>query len=140
MFGINKNGTKHKIGIIMPAFFPASRVTYDGGTVEDVLGSNTFGEIVDITSYTTEANMYTFPSDGYLVARAYGSGTHIMAILYDANGTRPQVSGVSASGTTIGGTKYEARSSMFVRKGMKARRGADYAGMPDIGIYFIPLT
>lgn len=29
MFGINKNGTKHKIGIIMPAFFPASRVTYD---------------------------------------------------------------------------------------------------------------
>ena len=29
MFGINKNGTKHKVGIIMPAFFPASRVTYD---------------------------------------------------------------------------------------------------------------
>lgn len=40
MFGINKNGTKHKIGIIMPAFFPASRVTYDpttsGLTVTDV--------------------------------------------------------------------------------------------------------
>lgn len=32
MFGINKNGTKHKIGIIMPAFFPASRTTYDGTT------------------------------------------------------------------------------------------------------------
>ena len=32
MFGINKNGTKHKIGIIMPAFFPASRTTYDGAT------------------------------------------------------------------------------------------------------------
>ena len=29
MFGINKNGTKHKIGIVMPSFFPASRVTYD---------------------------------------------------------------------------------------------------------------
>ena len=39
MFGINKNGTKHKIGIIMPAFYPASRVTYDGGTVEDALNS-----------------------------------------------------------------------------------------------------
>lgn len=37
MFGINKNGTKHKIGIIMPAFFPASRVTYGRGTVEDAL-------------------------------------------------------------------------------------------------------
>ncbi len=37
MSGINKNGTKHKVGIIMPAFFPANRVTYDGGTVEDAL-------------------------------------------------------------------------------------------------------
>lgn len=40
MFGINKNGTKHKTGIIMPAFYPASRVTYDGGTVADELGAS----------------------------------------------------------------------------------------------------
>lgn len=37
MFGINKNGTKHKVGVIMPSFFPSSRVTYDGGTVEEAL-------------------------------------------------------------------------------------------------------
>lgn len=46
MFGINKNGTKHKIGIIMPAFFPSSRVTYDGGTVEEALDGVHFCQIV----------------------------------------------------------------------------------------------
>lgn len=29
MFGINKNGTKHKIGIVMPASYPSSRTSYD---------------------------------------------------------------------------------------------------------------
>ena len=33
MFAINKNGTKHKVGIIMPAFFPASRVTHESVSV-----------------------------------------------------------------------------------------------------------
>lgn len=37
MFGINKNGTKHKIGIIMPASYPANRVSYNGGSVETAL-------------------------------------------------------------------------------------------------------
>lgn len=33
MFGINKNGTKHKIGIIMPASYPASRITRESVSV-----------------------------------------------------------------------------------------------------------
>lgn len=37
MFGINKNGTKHKFGIVMPSFFPSSRVTYGSGSVKDAL-------------------------------------------------------------------------------------------------------
>lgn len=37
MFGINKNGTKHKIGIVMPASYPSSRVSYNGGSVETAL-------------------------------------------------------------------------------------------------------
>lgn len=36
MFGINKNGTKHKIGIIMPANYPSARVTFDP-TVKNIL-------------------------------------------------------------------------------------------------------
>lgn len=33
MFGINKNGTKHKIGIIMPASYPASRLSYESVSI-----------------------------------------------------------------------------------------------------------
>ena len=36
MFGINKNGTKHKIGIVMPASYPSARVTFDP-TVKNIL-------------------------------------------------------------------------------------------------------
>ena len=37
MFGINKNGTKHKIGIVMPASYPSARVTYGNWSVEEAL-------------------------------------------------------------------------------------------------------
>ncbi len=55
MFGINKNGTKHKIGIIMPAFFPSSRVTYDGGTVEDALNGRVLAQVTadGVKTYAT---------------------------------------------------------------------------------------
>lgn len=45
MFGINKNGTKHKIGIIMPAFFPASRVTHESVSVT-ADGVKTYGTLL----------------------------------------------------------------------------------------------
>jgi hypothetical protein len=37
MIGINKNGTKEKIGILLPASYPSNKVTYNGGTVKDAL-------------------------------------------------------------------------------------------------------
>ena len=37
MFGINKNGTKEKIGILLPATYPSIKVTYGSGTVKDAL-------------------------------------------------------------------------------------------------------
>lgn len=45
-----KNGTKHTMGLQMPAFYPASRVTYDGGTVEDALDDN---KLIDVSSSVT---------------------------------------------------------------------------------------
>ena len=46
MFGINKNGTKHKIGIIMPAFFPSSRVTHESVSVT-ADGVKTYSALLD---------------------------------------------------------------------------------------------
>lgn len=37
MFGIIKNNIKTKIGIVLPASYPASRVSYGGGSVKDAL-------------------------------------------------------------------------------------------------------
>lgn len=61
MFGINKNGTKHKIGIVMPSFFPSSRVTYKNGSVEDAL--NEIHEIKNSANVAAE-NLYTYTTPG----------------------------------------------------------------------------
>ena len=103
------------------------------------INANNFDSPVDITSYDSVGNMYTCPSDGYVVARAYGQGTFIMAIIYGSDNSYPQKLGVSASGVTISGKSYEIRNSMFVRKGMKVRKGADFADPTNINIYFVPI-
>ena len=46
MFGINKNGTKHKIGIIMPASYPASRITRESVSVT-ADGVKTWSQLID---------------------------------------------------------------------------------------------
>lgn len=46
MFGINKNGTKHKIGIIMPAYYPASRITRESVSVT-ADGVKTYAQLLD---------------------------------------------------------------------------------------------
>ena len=77
------DGTKHKIGIIMPAFFPSSRVTYDGGTVEEMLdgkvlasvtadGVKTYSQILDLlfaaidTSNLTPKSVLNCGGFGYM--------------------------------------------------------------------------
>ena len=46
MFGINKNGTKHKIGIVMPAYYPASRITRESVSVT-ADGSKTWSTLLN---------------------------------------------------------------------------------------------
>lgn len=46
MFGINKNGTKHKVGIIMPANYPASRITRESVSVT-ADGVKTYSQLLD---------------------------------------------------------------------------------------------
>lgn len=68
MFGINKNGTKHKIGIIMPANYPSARVTYGNESVEDALDdAKIFYKDIDVSG-TACSNYYATVSTGVLKA------------------------------------------------------------------------
>lgn len=71
-----KNGTKGTYGLQMPAFFPASRVTYDGGTVEDALDEvANRGTVVqlakqetaDTATVFTLSNGHTFSEFSYVI-------------------------------------------------------------------------
>lgn len=54
MFGINKNGTKHKIGIIMPAFYPAERISGLTASIEFTTpSSGNYMQITLPTGFTT---------------------------------------------------------------------------------------
>lgn len=82
MFGINKNGTKHKIGIAMPSFFPSSRVTYDntqsGLTSTDVQDAidelvQSGGGSIDIQRPTfTEASTRANIESGETISTLFG--------------------------------------------------------------------
>ena len=69
MFGINKNGTKHKIGIIMPAFFPASRITYDG-TTSGLSATKVQGAIDAVEGQIANS------SDAYSASKDYSVGDY----------------------------------------------------------------
>lgn len=58
MFGINKNGTKHKVGIIMPAFFPASRITHESVSVT-ADGVKTYGTLLSDLFTLTDVAKFT---------------------------------------------------------------------------------
>ena len=82
MFGINKNGTKHKFGIVMPSFFPSSRVTYDntqsGLTSTDVQDAidelvQSGGGSIDIQRPTfTEASTRANIESGETISTLFG--------------------------------------------------------------------
>ena len=70
--------------------------------------SNTLGTAVSLTTYTTLANAYTFPSDGYLRVGNGDTATATVAHIVDANGTdRGYISHINSASWT------------FVRKGMQ---------------------
>lgn len=80
---IKKNGTSQRVAAVevkMPATYPASRVTYGGGTVEDALdvvlfNPTTSTKVFDSDTDTTQqgnykVGEYTIPSDGmYRIAQ-----------------------------------------------------------------------
>lgn len=96
----------------------ADMVDYDGtNTVSDTLDALTTtdrGTVVDITSYTTSAGAYEFPSDGYLYVGCVASGATIQVVLD------------SGAGQALGnimmsyGTSYSIRQMIYVRKGLHA--------------------
>ncbi len=81
MFGINKNGTKHKIGIIMPAFFPSSRVTHESVSVT-ADGVKTWSQLLDslyASADITKITNYSLveDSDGVLFGITYNSASWV---------------------------------------------------------------
>lgn len=126
MFGINKNGTKHKVGIILPAFFPSSRVTYDntqsGLTSTDVQDAidelvQSGGGSIDIQRPTfTEASTRANIASGETISTLFGKikkfFTDLKTVAFTGSYTDlsdkptiPDISTkVSKSGDTMSGT------------------------------------
>lgn len=91
----------------------ADSVTEQLKDISDRVSANNFGIEVNITSYNSSTNMYTFPSDGYLELRASTqNNTYIRGILNSADGNR--ICYISAS-YILG----NSGTPLFVRKGMK---------------------
>lgn len=91
------------------------------------LEKNDLGSGVDISSYTTTDNLYTCPSDGYILMNASSStSTWVNAEIYGSTSNNSFV--VSAS---------NGRSGLFVRKGMRLRKSGSGGTSPYI--YFYPL-
>ena len=101
------------------------------GAIKEVNGrvkANSFGTSVNIISYNSVNNKYTFPSDGYLYVDASAhSGNAIFAGVYGSN---------ESTVITIGG--YVTSASLFVKKGMKCYIGTTIGS--DLSAYFVPLT
>ena len=106
--------------------FAATTIANELGELKSGLTKNDLGSGVDISSYTTTDNLYTCPSDGYILLDASASAsTWVNVEIYGSTSNNVLV--VSAS---------DGRNGIFVRKGMRVRKsGGD--GTPYA--YFYPL-
>ena len=78
------------------------------------LSNNKIGTLVDISSYNSSSNLYTFSSDGYVYLGAKSESDRVTLTLYGSSGNaniENRINGISGS------TWHEI--SIFVRKGMK---------------------
>ena len=83
-----------------------------GSNLNAYITKNSFGQLVDIKSYTA-SNMFTFPTDGYLYIRCNASGSKIFVIVTGSNanvGVYIELEYVTQAAST----------SLYVKKGMKA--------------------
>ena len=94
----NVDQDPNRLGVI-PNGYPARKIALaDGRSVQDLANSG-FGTRVNIASYTSSANKYTCPSDGYI--RFEGT-----------NGVSLELNDVTMFQNT------NMRTSIYVRKGM----------------------
>ena len=129
MFGINKNGTKHKIGIIMPAFFPSSRVTHESVSVT-ADGVKTYSQMLDAvyaamdTSKLTYYSVLTFNKEVFNInfldatTPIFGETLCISANRIEAKGCRVQASGsiyavLQSSGVTNISSSVPSSGTVF---------------------------
>lgn len=83
------------------------------GTIKMDKGVNNYGNKVDLASYNSASNKYTFPSDGYVTMNSTTTSTgKLSGALWSADDKY-----VASMSSTISGA-YHA-DSWFVRKGMK---------------------
>ena len=96
-----------------------------GGT-----NKNDFGTAVDITSYNSKTNLYTFPCDGYVeLLSEYGSSNYGNLDLYGSKNTTPYH--VHSNGNNIS----SGIIMVFVKKGMRCCVGGNAVSSAR----FIPL-
>ena len=95
--------------------------------VLDRTDANSFGTVVDITSYNSDSNMYTCPSDGYLQLVATSGGTYQIQVRVVSATDSSKSFLISAMG---------AANALFVKKGIKLY--VSYSSGTVSG-YFIPL-
>lgn len=92
----------------------------DGDSAGSRVEANNLSSAVDITSYNSASNKYTFGSDGYvrLYADTNGSSTYavIQMMLYGSNELNP----TSANAVSIARAGGNGINLIFVKKGMKA--------------------
>lgn len=93
-----------------------------------------FGTVVDLTSYNSFANAYTFPSEGYVYANAPGTAGNVDIKVFGANAT------ADTDASMLIASIQSQSNSAYVRKDMKCYvnvYGSDPAQPPKL--QFIPL-
>jgi len=106
------------------------------GTIQ--FPKNNFGTQVDLKGYSTYANKYVCPCDGYVVIQA-GNGTAYRGRLFGANATaetQPYIDLWAAHSAT--GSYYNA-NVVFVRRGMQVRSITGQDNNANTAFYFEPL-
>lgn len=100
------------------------------GTIKMDKGVNNYGNKVDLASYTSQSNMYTFPSDGYVTMNSTTTSTGIMTCILNSADNKY----VASLKATINGVYFA--NSWYVRKGLKC-----YVNIPGNTIAeFYPLS
>lgn len=132
MFGINKNGTKHKIGIVMPSFFPASRTSYSN-SVSGLTATNAQDAIDELAKdiFYKDIAIAGKTLSNYYVAFDMG----VDATQYQAIGFA-SVSGAWDTGLTV-----EVSTDNYMK--LRSARTASYtvaSNIKPIRVYFVKVA